>query len=82
MAQLLVRNLEESVKAALKKRARHHGRSMEEEVREILRTSVRASARRATPLGTAISELFRDTGLDEPIAELRGTLAVPARLED
>ena len=82
MAQLLVRNLEESVKAALKKRARHHGRSMEEEVREILRSSVHASASRPAPLGTAISELFRETGLDEPIAELRGTLALPARLED
>jgi len=33
MAQLLVRNLDPAVKEALQRRARRHGRSMEEEVR-------------------------------------------------
>jgi len=37
MAQLVVRNLEENVKVSLQRRAKAHGRSMEEEVREILR---------------------------------------------
>ena len=36
MAQLLVRNLDVGVKEALRRRARSHGRSMEEEVRLIL----------------------------------------------
>ncbi|EAQ75976.1 hypothetical protein WH5701_14256 [Synechococcus sp. WH 5701] len=33
MAQLLVRNLDVSVKEALRRRAQRHGRSMEEEAR-------------------------------------------------
>ena len=41
MAQLVVRNLEVEVKARLQRRARRHGRSTEEEVREILRNAVK-----------------------------------------
>ena len=37
MAQLIVRNLEDAVKRKLKRRAARHGRSMEEEIRDILR---------------------------------------------
>ena len=44
MAQLIVRNLEDDVKAKLQQRARQHGRSTEEEVREILRAAVRNRA--------------------------------------
>ena len=44
MAQLVVRNLEETVKRKIASRAVRHGRSMEEEVREILRESTRSSA--------------------------------------
>jgi hypothetical protein len=40
MAQVIVRDLEEDVKARLKRRAAQHGRSMEEEVRDILRNAV------------------------------------------
>ena len=36
MAQFIVRDLEDDVKARLKRRALHHGRSMEEEIRHIL----------------------------------------------
>ena len=41
MAQFIVRHLEEDVKARLKRRAARHGRSMEEEVRHILRDAVK-----------------------------------------
>ncbi len=40
MAQLIVRNLEEGVRDRLRELAARHGRSMEEEVREILRAAV------------------------------------------
>jgi plasmid stability protein len=40
MAQFVVRNIEREVKSRLKRRAARHGRSMEEEVREILRNAV------------------------------------------
>ena len=39
MAQLVVRNVENAVKLRLQRRARRNGRSMEEEVREILRNA-------------------------------------------
>ena len=46
MAQLVIRNLEESVKARLQRRAKRHGRSMEEEARDILRNAVKLKAAR------------------------------------
>lgn len=73
MAQLVVRNLDDDVKAKLQKRARLHGRSTEEEVRDILRNAVNkddtASGR---GLGTRMASRFAEIGLDEPIPELRG----------
>ncbi|MCP5157631.1 MAG: DNA-binding protein [Ectothiorhodospiraceae bacterium] len=43
MAQLIVRNLEEEIVLALKRRAGLHGRSAEAEHREILRNALLAS---------------------------------------
>ena len=40
MAQLVVCNLDEAVKARLQRRARRHGRSTEAEVRDILARAV------------------------------------------
>jgi plasmid stability protein len=40
MASITIRKLEERVKANLRVRAAHHGRSMEEEAREILRCAL------------------------------------------
>ena len=40
MAQLIVRKLEEDVKRRLRRLAKSNGRSMEEEVRELIRTAV------------------------------------------
>lgn len=75
MAQLIVRNLEESVKAALQERARIHGHSMEEEARQILRLAAREPARTPAPMGTQIAALFAGDGLDAPLPELRGEAA-------
>jgi plasmid stability protein len=80
MAQLLVRNLEDRLKVRLQRRARTHGRSMEEEAREILRNALREEEP-AGGLGTEIAALFRDRGLQEEIPELRGHAARPAVLE-
>ena len=38
MASITIRNLDQSIKARLRVRAAHHGRSMEEEARDILRS--------------------------------------------
>jgi plasmid stability protein len=43
MATITIRQLDEKTKTRLRVRAAHHGRSMEEEVREILRTAVGAA---------------------------------------
>ena len=40
MASITIRNLDDSVKARLRVRAAHHGRSMEDEARDILRTAL------------------------------------------
>jgi len=77
MAQLVVRNLDQDVKAKLQQRARRHGRSTEEEVRDILRNAVQAGASRAT-LGTRLKARFARVGLTEDIPELRGHAAMPA----
>jgi plasmid stability protein len=81
MAQLVVRNIEDGVKVRLQRRARRNGRSMEEEVRDILRS---ASVEETLPnggLGKEIAGLFRKVGLDADIPELRGHTIAPFDFE-
>lgn len=42
MASITIRRLDDAVKAKLRRRAASHGRSMEEEAREILRAGLRS----------------------------------------
>ena len=77
MAQVVVRNLEEAVKSGLRRRARRHGRSMEEEAREILRNAVQKDEAPAGGLGSEIAALFADAGFESEIPELRGRLIKP-----
>jgi len=72
MAQLIVRHLDDVVKGRLQSRARRHGRSTEEEVREILRNAVREEENPKSLLGTRITQRFASLGLEEEILELRG----------
>jgi antitoxin FitA len=72
MAQFLVRHLEEEVKARLKRRAQRHGRSMEEEVRQILRNAAKLSDKPLPKLGTRIAARFAKTGLTDDLPEMRG----------
>ena len=81
MGQLVVRSIENTVKARLQRRAKRHGRSMEEEVREILRNAVSENEVPAGGLGTEISSLFSKVALDRDIAELRGHQGDPASFE-
>lgn len=77
MAQLVVRNLEAAVKTRLQRRARRHGRSMEEEAREILRNAAHEEDPPARGLGSEIAALFAAHGLEAEIRELRGHTMVP-----
>jgi len=82
MGQLVVRNLENSVKTKLQRRAKRHGRSMEEEVREILRGAAKEDGDDGhAGLGSEIARLFRKAGLQSDIAELRGVAVKPASFE-
>jgi antitoxin FitA len=72
MAQFVVRDLEEEVKARLKRRAERHGRSMEEEIRHILRNAVKESGRPINSLGSRIASRFSGSGLSTDLPELHG----------
>ena len=79
MAQMVVRNLDDDVKVKLQQRAKQHGRSTEEEVREILREAVRSEPQKTKPLGKRLRALFNDVGLEQDILEWRGQPAQPAK---
>lgn len=78
MAQIVVRDLEEDVKEGLKRRAKRHGRSMEDEVRHILRSAAMEDRRTSRKLGSRIAARFRGLGLTADLPELRGQLPRPA----
>jgi plasmid stability protein len=78
VAQFIVRNLEENIKAKLKRRADLHGRSMEAEIREILRSAAREESRPRAALGSRIAARFSKDGLKADLPELRGQSAKPA----
>ena len=83
MAQLLVRNIENGVKARLQRRAKRNGRSMEEEVRDILRAAVhRKENARAGGLGTELSKLFPKSGPDLVIEEFHGDDLEPPTFDE
>ena len=79
MAQFIVRDLEDDVKARLKRRAANHGRSMEEEVRHILRNAVKEQNQRLPKLGSRIAARFAKAGLTTDLPELRGQHPRPAQ---
>lgn len=78
MAQFVVRDLEDDVREKLKARARRHSRSMEDEVRHILRQAVAQAPR--TALGSSVANRFRRVGLDRDVVEWRGHSARAADL--
>ena len=72
MAQFVVRHLEDDVKARLQRRAKRHGRSMEDEVRHILRNAASDNPRAVRNLGSRIATRFASVGLTADLPELRG----------
>lgn len=84
MAQFILRNLEEDVESRLAQRARAHGCSTEDEVREILPaaalTDLPAESRGSQGLGSRIAARFAGLGLRDDIAPWQGESARPADL--
>jgi antitoxin FitA len=62
MASITIRNLEDDLKARLRVRAARHGRSMEEEARDVLRTVLAVEDTPPTNLVDAIRRRFSKLG--------------------
>ena len=62
MATLLIRNLDDSLKEALRRRAAANRRSMEEEARQILQLQLRSSPLAGEGLGTRIARIWAEAG--------------------
>jgi len=62
MAAITIRQLDESIKSRLRVRAALHGRSMEEEAREILRSTLAASRPTKGNLAESIRRRFAAFG--------------------
>jgi antitoxin FitA len=62
MATLTIRQLDQKTKTRLRVRAAHHGRSMEEEAREILRSALTTSSSANGNLAEKIRRRFAPLG--------------------
>lgn len=62
MGSITVRKLDEILKSKLRIRAARHGRSMEEEVREILRVAIAVEPSEQKGLGQAIRQRIEPLG--------------------
>ena len=72
MASMTIRNIDDALKQRLRVRAATHGRSMEDEARDILRVALAASERPARNLADAIRARLTQVGgieLDIPARE-------------
>ena len=81
MASITVRNLDEWVKQRLRVRAASHGNSMEQEVRDILRTAVEDEHRPARDLASAIRARFAPLGGVELDLPPRDAMREPPQLD-
>jgi antitoxin FitA len=62
VATITIRRLDDSVKARLRIRAARHGRSMEEEARQVLTAALEEEPKRPLNLAESIRELFAPLG--------------------
>ncbi|MGD0864455.1 MAG: toxin-antitoxin system [Rhizomicrobium sp.] len=77
-----MRNIEDDVKERLRQRARRRGRSMEDEVRDILRNAVMVEPSKEVGAGTKLAGYFADVDSDFEIPEMRGEEARPASFKE
>jgi len=81
MASLLIRKLDEKTKAQLRVRAAHHGRSMEEEVRAILRSALAKPQQGTGNLAESIRQRFAPLGGVELQVPLREAIRQPPKFQ-
>jgi antitoxin FitA len=73
-AALTIRKLEDTVKSQLRVQAAEHGRSMEEEAREILKNALNKSAAPQIDLATSVRRRFAAMGGVELPLPTRGAI--------
>ena len=81
MPSITIRNLDEGLKTRLRVQAAHHGRSMEEEARDILRVALSRKRANASNLAKAIRARFAPLGGVELPQLPRETLRKPPSFE-
>ena len=82
MASITIRNLDEELKHRLRVRSAHHDRSMEDEVREILRTALSEQAPTAMNLAAAIHRRFAKFDLVEFSVPAREPVREPPQIDE
>jgi plasmid stability protein len=81
MASMTIRNLDEKLKARLRVQAAKHGRSMEDEARDILRSALSTASSRAG-LVKSIRRRIEPLGGVELQTAPRESMRQPANLEE
>ena len=83
MASITIRNLDDSLKEALRQRAAGNRRSMEEEARQILNLELRRDRSMPTVgLGTRIARLFEGVGVEPELPPRTDMPRKPSFLTD
>jgi plasmid stability protein len=81
MASITIRDIDDRLKARLRMRAAHHGHSMEEEAREILRTALSAGPSRNRSLVDSIRARIEPLGGIELEIAPREAIREPVKLD-
>ncbi len=81
VASMTIRNIDEKLKARLRVQAAKHGRSMEDEARDILRTALSSAAARAATLVKSIRGRVQPLGGIELQIAPREPMRDPLNLE-
>jgi antitoxin FitA len=82
MASITIRNLDDRLKGRLRLRAARHGRSMEDEVRHILRTALSEKTREPANLFDVIRRHIAPLGGVDLEIPRRSAMREPPRLEE
>ena len=81
MASMTIRNIDEKLKARLRIQAAKHGRSMEDEARDILKAALSTTSSSTTSLMKSIRRRLESTGGVDLEIPPRETMREPPRFE-
>lgn len=80
MATMTIRNIDDVIKQRLRMRAARHGRSMEDEARDILRSSLSVESGHAASLVESIRRRIEPLGGIELELPLRNPIRTPPKV--